>query len=39
LPEVVERGIIQPNDRVVLVNTAAAEKYLPSIRHLLDGGL
>ena len=31
--------MIRPGDRVVLVNTASAEKYLPSIRELLDGGL
>jgi threonine synthase len=39
LPELADRGIIRSNDRVVLVNTAAAEKYLPTIRPLLDGGL
>ncbi len=39
LPELADRGMIRPNDRVVLVNTASAEKYLPSIRGLLDGGL
>jgi threonine synthase len=39
LPELAERGLIRPNDRVVLVNTAACEKYLPSIRGYLDGGL
>jgi threonine synthase len=39
LPELADRGMIQPGDRVVLVNTAAAEKYLPTIRGLLDGGL
>ena len=32
LPELADRGIVRPNDRVVLVNTAAAEKYLPTIR-------
>jgi hypothetical protein len=31
--------MIGPADRVVLVSMAAAEKYLPTIRHLLDGGL
>jgi hypothetical protein len=31
--------MIRPNDRVVLFNTASAEKYLPAIRDLLDGGL
>ena len=39
LPELADRGMIRPGDRVVLVNTASAEKYLPSIRPLLDGGL
>ena len=39
LPELVDRAIVAPSDRVVLVNTASAEKYLPSIRALLDGGL
>ncbi len=35
LPELADRGLIRPGDRVVLVNTASAEKYLPSIRMLL----
>jgi threonine synthase len=39
LPELVDRRMIHPKDRVVLVNTASAEKYLPAIRDLLDGGL
>jgi threonine synthase len=39
LPELADRGLIRPRDRVVLVNTASAEKYLPAIRSLLDGGL
>jgi threonine synthase len=39
LPELVDRGLIRAGDEVVLVNTASAEKYLPAIRHLLDGGL
>ncbi len=39
LPILADRGLIGPGDRVVLVNTASAEKYLPTIRHLLDGGL
>ncbi len=39
LPEIVERGLIRKGDRVVLVNTASAEKYLPTIRDELDGGL
>jgi threonine synthase len=39
LPELLDRRLIQPGDRVVLVNTASAEKYLPVLRTLLDGGL
>jgi threonine synthase len=39
LPELADRGMVGPSDRVVLVNTASAEKYLPSIRLLLGGGL
>jgi threonine synthase len=39
LPELADRGIVHSGDRVVLVNTAAAEKYLPTIRPLFDGGL
>jgi threonine synthase len=39
LPELADRGMIRPNDRVVLVNTASAEKYLPSIRSFLGGGI
>jgi threonine synthase len=39
LPELADRDMIHGGDRVVLVNTASAEKYLPSIRELLDGGI
>lgn len=39
LPDLADLGLIRPNDRVVLVNTASAEKYLPTIRDDLDGGL
>ena len=39
LPELVDRGLIRPGNRVVLVNTASAEKYLPALRTSLDGGL
>jgi threonine synthase len=39
LPELADLGVIGPTDRVVVVNTASAEKYLPSIRPLLGGGL
>ncbi len=38
LPELVDRGFIRPGNRVVLVNTASAEKYLPALRDSLDGG-
>jgi threonine synthase len=38
LPELADRGIVRAGDRVVLVNTAAAEKYLPTIRGELGGG-
>jgi threonine synthase len=31
--------LIRPGDRVVLVNTASAEKYLPVLRDLLNGGM
>ena len=39
LPELADRRLIRAGDRVVLVNTAAPEKYLPTIRELFDGGL
>jgi threonine synthase len=39
LPDLADRAMIRPGDRVVLVNTASAEKYLPAIRGLLGGGL
>jgi threonine synthase len=39
VPELVDRGLIRPGNRVVLVNTASAEKYLPALRAALDGGL
>lgn len=39
LPELVDRHLIREGDRVVLVNTASAEKYLPTIRDCLGGGL
>jgi threonine synthase len=39
LPELADRRMIRPGDRVVLVNTASPEKYLPTIRDLFDGGL
>src|SRR5262249_52381796 len=39
LPALADLGLIRKGDRVVLVNTASAEKYLPTIRDDLDGGL
>jgi threonine synthase len=39
LPELIDRGQVRRGDRVVLVNTASPEKYLPTIRDLFDGGL
>jgi threonine synthase len=39
LPALADSGALRPGDRVVLVNTASAEKYLPTIREALDGGL
>ena len=39
LPELADRGLIRAGDRVVLVNTASPEKYLPTIRECFDGGL
>ena len=39
LPELADRKLIRPGDRVVLVNTASPEKYLPTTRDLFGGGL
>ncbi|QDV32640.1 threonine synthase [Tautonia plasticadhaerens] len=39
LEELADRRIIGSGDRVVLVNTASPEKYLPTIRDCFDGGL
>ena len=36
LPQLLDRGLLARGERVVVVNTGAAEKYLPSLRHLLD---
>jgi len=38
VPMLADRGMIRPGDRVVLVNTASAEKYMPTTRDLFDGG-
>ncbi len=39
LPQLADLGMIRPGDRVVLVNTASPEKYLPTTRELFEGGL
>ncbi len=39
LPQLADHGMIREGDRVVFVNTASPEKYLPTIRDLFDGGL
>lgn len=39
LPELADLHMIRPRDRVVLVNTASAEKYMPTIRDCFGGGL
>ena len=39
LPQLADLGMIRDGDRVVLVNTASPEKYLPTTRELFDGGL
>jgi threonine synthase len=39
VPELIDRRIVREKDHVVLVNTASAEKYLPTIREDLGGGL
>lgn len=35
LPQLLDRGLVRRGDRVVVVNTGAAQKYLPSLRHLM----
>jgi threonine synthase len=35
LPALLDRGLLQPRERVVVVNTGSLEKYLPALRHLL----
>jgi threonine synthase len=39
LPELLDRGMIHAGDRVVLVNTASAEKYVPTLRSAFGGGI
>ena len=36
LPQLLDRGLLQRGERVVVVNTGSADKYLPAIRHLMD---
>jgi threonine synthase len=36
LPQLLDRGLLERGERVVVVNTGSAEKYLPSLRHLLS---
>ena len=35
LPQLLERGLLKRGERIVVVNTGSAEKYLPSLRHLI----
>ncbi|MBT8135728.1 MAG: threonine synthase [Gammaproteobacteria bacterium] len=35
LPQLAQSGVVQTGQRVVCVNTASLEKYLPGLRHLL----
>jgi threonine synthase len=35
LPQLLDRGLLRRGERVVVVNTGSAEKYLPNLRHLL----
>ena len=36
LPQLLDRGLLRRGERVVVVNTGSAEKYLPALRHLMD---
>lgn len=36
LPQLLDRGLIRPRERVVVVNTGSAEKYLPNLRHWMN---
>ncbi len=36
LPQLLDRSLLRRGERVVVVNTGSAEKYLPALRHLLD---
>jgi threonine synthase len=35
LPQLLDRGLLERGERVVVVNTGSAEKYLPALRHLM----
>ncbi len=35
LPQLLDRGLVARGERVVVVNTGSAEKYLPALRHLM----
>jgi threonine synthase len=35
LPQLLDRRLLRPGERVVVVNTGSAEKYLPAVRHLM----
>ncbi len=35
IPQLLEKGLIQPGNKVVAFNTGSLEKYLPDLRHLL----
>jgi threonine synthase len=35
LPQLLDRGLLRRGERVVVVNTGSAEKYLPQLRHLM----
>jgi threonine synthase len=36
VPQLLDRGLLKRGERVLVVNTGSAEKYLPELRHLLD---
>ncbi|HET9031686.1 MAG TPA: threonine synthase [Dokdonella sp.] len=36
MPQLLDRGLLRRGERVVVVNTGSAEKYLPALRHLLE---
>lgn len=36
IPQLLDRGLLRRGERVVAVNTGSAEKYLPTLCHLLD---